>query len=65
MGDESDNSMNEKGYTENLKCSKETKKLIMEDCVKMFLEDNPDFQGMKISQNFILKRIAKVYLKWI
>ncbi len=65
MGDESESSINERGYTETLKCSKETKKIIMDDCVKAFLKDNPDFQGMKISQNFILKRIAKVYLKWI
>lgn len=64
MGEEEDNSNNERGYSDNLKCSSSTKKMIMEDCIKLFLEDNPEYEGMKITQNFILKRIAKYYLKW-
>jgi len=53
----------ERHYTESLRCSKTTKKLIMLDCIEEFLLYNPDFKGMKISQGFILKKIAEHYIE--
>lgn len=47
----------------HLVISPETKKLIMVDCMKEFRRNNPEFDGMKISQDFLLKWIGKVYLK--
>ncbi len=52
----------EKGYTEHLSCSPETKQLIIKNCTEEFLKENPQFEGMNITHNFILKRIAKHYL---
>jgi hypothetical protein len=46
----------------HLTCSKETKKLIMEECKEEFLKYNPQFDGVLITQEFILKRIALSYL---
>lgn len=31
-------------------------------CVKEFLDSNPEFRGMKITKNFIVRRIADYYL---
>ncbi len=53
---------NKKLYVEQLNCSKETKELIMNDCVKAFLEENPKLRGIKVTQNLILNRIANFYL---
>jgi len=50
------------GYKCHLVCSPETKKLIMEDCVEEFLEHHPEFEGMNITHNFILKKIGDFYL---
>lgn len=55
--------INEKKYKVHLTCSKETADAIMKNCVKEFLEHHPDFEGMKISQGFILKQIAEHYLR--
>lgn len=58
-----DNSLNDKGYSKHLCCSKKVFKMVTEDCVNEFLEYNKDFKGMKITQNFILLKIAEHYLK--
>jgi len=63
MYEKSEFNLNEKHYTDVLKCSKETKKLILHDCVIEFLRYNPKFQGMNITQGFILKKIAEHYLE--
>lgn len=53
---------NERKYKERLCCSKETRKLIMEDCKKEFIENNPEFKDVQITQDMILNRIARYYL---
>lgn len=40
-----------------------TKEMIMKTCVDIFLSENPDFEGMHITENFILKRIADYYIE--
>jgi len=52
----------ERNYSETLRCSPSTKKLILENCVEEFLKYNPEFKGMNMSQGFILRRIAEHYL---
>ncbi len=53
----------ERNYTDSMKCSKETKDLIMNDCVKEFISHHREFEGMKITHGFMLKKIAEYYLK--
>jgi hypothetical protein len=47
----------------HLACSRETKRLIVEDCVQEFLRYNPDFVGMKVTHELILRRLALYYLE--
>ena len=54
---------NDRNYVVHLTCSKKTSKLIMDDCIKEFLTHHPDFEGVKISQGFILKEISQHYLR--
>lgn len=49
-------------HSEILHCSPETKRLIVEKCLKNFLEFHPEMEGMKITQNHILVIIGKFYL---
>jgi len=55
--------ISEKKYIEKLSCSKSTKKLIMQDCIKEFLRHHPELKGMNITQNIILRNMAEFYLK--
>ena len=54
---------NERKYIRKLSVSQSTFDLVTKDCIKAFLEDNPDFESVKITQNFIIRRMAKGYLK--
>lgn len=54
--------VNGKHYKIHLTCSKKTADMIMNDCVREFLEHHQEFQEMRISQGFILKKIAEHYL---
>lgn len=47
--------------TRRLTCDEETYKLIMQDCVKEFRRNHPEFEGKPIHQNHILRQIAKYY----
>lgn len=47
--------------TRRLTCDEETYKLIMQDCVKEFRKNHPEFEGKPIHQNHILRQIAKYY----
>jgi len=53
----------EKGYQEKLSCSKETKKLIINDCVEIYISYHPNLEGSNITQNHILKQIALDFKK--
>jgi hypothetical protein len=45
-----------------LACSEDTHRLIMEECVQEFLKHNPDFEGIHITHDMILRRVALFYL---
>lgn len=47
----------------HLTCSEETKNLILNDCVDEFMKHHKDFNGMVVSQGFILKKLAEYYLE--
>ena len=47
----------------HLAVKEDTFNIITVECVKEFLKYNPEFVGMKLSQNFILLKIAEHYLK--
>jgi len=49
-------------YSKRLACSNETFDLYMEECKTKFLKHNPQFKGIKITQEFILRRVALSYL---
>jgi hypothetical protein len=55
--------MSRSKYNMRMAMSLETYNKISNDCVKRFLEDNPEFKNVKITQNFILNRISDFYLK--
>lgn len=55
--------MTEKTYKAHITCSQEDKKLLMKDCVKLFLNENPSFEGMTLSQGFMIKKVVEFYLK--
>lgn len=46
----------------NLAVKDETFNLVTVSCMEMFLKHNPQFKGLKISQDFLIKRIALAYL---
>ena len=46
----------------HLTASPEVYNLITVECVKEFLKHHPEFEGMNISQDFILRKIAIYYL---
>jgi len=50
------------GNRKHLLVDYETFDLVMKDCIVEFLEHHPEFSGMKITQNFIVKKIANHYL---
>lgn len=54
--------VNGKHYKIHLTCSKKTADMIMQDCAREFINHHPDFEGMKLSQGFMLKKIAEHYL---
>jgi hypothetical protein len=43
-------------------CTEQTRKLILEECYKEFIKENPDFEGVQVTQDFLLKRVAEYYL---
>jgi hypothetical protein len=49
------------GYR-HLAVTDEVYKKVMLDCKKEFLKYNPNFKEMKLSQNFIINRLADKYL---
>ena len=53
---------NKKGYTGKLCCSLTNKKLLMEECKIEFLKHHPDFEGMTLTQDFMLTKIIEYYL---
>lgn len=55
--------INEKKYTEKLSCSKSTKELILNECIKEFLAHHPEMKGANVTHNMILRQIAEFYLK--
>jgi hypothetical protein len=48
-----------------LRVDERTKKLLMEDCVRMFYNWYPEYKDMNISQDFMLNRVCLSYLDQI
>ena len=57
------NNYSEKSARVKLTVSQSTKDLIIKDCKEEFLKHHPEFDGMKITENFIARQIADFYLK--
>lgn len=55
--------MSDRQYSVHMTCSSEVKDMIMIECKKDFLRYHPEFKGMKMSQGFMLRKIAETYLK--
>ena len=51
------------GNRKHLLVDYETYDLVIKECISEFLEYHPNFSGMKITQNFIIRKIAEHYLK--
>lgn len=47
----------------HMTCEPEVHDMIMNDCKTLFLSENPKFTGIKMSTNFMLRKIAEFYLK--
>lgn len=47
----------------HMNCSKDTKQLIEEKCVEIFLKNNPEFRKVNITHDIILERIARYYIE--
>ncbi len=61
--DNGDESSSEKSYSVKLTVSSSTKNLVVEHCIKEFLNHHPELKGMKITENFIVRQLAQFYLK--
>lgn len=46
-----------------LRCSKQTRKKILEECREEMIDHNKHLKGMKLNQNYLLSRIADYYLE--
>lgn len=57
-----ENNTTEKRYSEHLCVSKTVKKFTVVNCVKKFLEINPELEGTKITHNQIQTALIKSYL---
>lgn len=57
------NDPSEKSYSAKLTVSKSTKELIVNSCKKEFLNHHPELEGMKITENLIVRQIAEFYLR--
>jgi len=42
--------------------SKEVHNKVLNECVKVFIKDNPEFKGANITHNHIINRMADYYL---
>lgn len=42
---------------------KEYKKILMTECIELFLKEHPELSGMKLTEKFMLRRIIDYYRK--
>ena len=52
-----------KNYGSQIVLSRELKSKIINDCKNVFLDNHPEFIGMKITEHKIMYEITKFYLK--
>lgn len=52
-----------KGYIQRISCSTYNKKRLIEDCVELFIDKNPQFKGMNFTTNLILEKIIDFYIE--
>ena len=50
------------GNRKHLLVDYETYDMITKNCVEEFLNHHPEFIGMKLTQSFIIRKIAEFYL---
>ena len=50
-----------KEYT-HIRVQIEDKEKLMNECIALFLSKNPEFEGANITQDFMFRRLVKVYL---
>lgn len=55
---------NQQRLKRHLLCNDEVYNLIVNDCVEEYVRNHPEMEGAKISQNHILKQLARYYLKY-
>lgn len=54
---------NSQRINRHLVCSQDVYDMIVKDCIKEYIEHHPEMLGAKISQNHILRQLAKFYLE--
>ena len=59
---EQDSEINSKNYTQKISCSEETKNLLENNCIKLYLKHHPENIGMKITHGHILRQVIDFYL---
>jgi len=46
-----------------LRVEKEDYDILMDQCKRLFVKDHPEFEGMKLSQKFMFKKVIRHYLR--
>lgn len=49
--------------SERIACSKKVKEALMRECISVFLSHHPEFEGMNLTQNFMLQKVIEFYLE--
>jgi len=52
-----------KFYEVHLTCSKEDKEKILTRCAQLYKKAHPQFEGVPLSQGFLINKIVEYYLK--
>lgn len=52
----------ERTYIERIVCSPSTRKLLEKECRAEFLKHHPDMKGVRLSNDYILRRVCNYYL---
>lgn len=60
---EQDSEINSKNYTEKISCSKETKLLLMNECIELYMKHHPEMKGKTVTQGHIERQVIEFYLK--
>jgi len=53
----------DKLYIDTIHVSKIDKELLRNECKKLFLDENPNFEGLPLSDGFMFRRLVQYYLR--